>query len=122
MLPFVTTFLVDSAQGFTPMRVRKGKKGLVSTYSDNFAVEVISHGLPRNVMVEKNNEEETSTWNLRKEGGWEEYKELTEKCAYKVEEIVNNSDISIEECMKKIDKVNNMVKFGSFGKTRKNQH
>ena len=44
MVPFVTTFLVDKEQDFTPMRVRRTKKGVTSTYSDHFSLELSSLG------------------------------------------------------------------------------
>ena len=119
LLPFVTTFRVDSTRAFTPMRVRKNKKSLVSTYSDHFAIEVVLQGLPRAGVSEGTSDRESCTWNLRKEGGWQEYKEQTEKVASIVEDIIKDDDISIEECMTKTEKVNNKVKFTAFGKTRK---
>ena len=38
-----------------------------------------------------------------------------------VESIIEDGDISVDECMKKIDNLNNKVKFTAFGKTRKTQ-
>ena len=58
-------------------------------------------------------------WNLKKEGGWIEYLKHTEAAADKIESIVDAEDLSIEDCMNKIDCVNNKIKFSSFGKTRK---
>ena len=98
------------------MRVRRSKKGLVSTYSDHFSVEIVFSDLPRAGKLGEEETEKGSVWNLRKEGGWEKYKNETEKVAQKVVDIVEKSELSIEECMKEIETVNNKVKFVSFGK------
>ena len=103
------------------MRVQKSKKGFISTYLDNFSIKIVFSGLPRARSSEKENQEEKSAWNLRKEGGWDEYKKQTENIATKIVDIVQDNTKSIEKCMKEIDAVNNKVKFASFGKTRKTE-
>ena len=118
LVPFVNTFNVDKEQEFTPMRVRRTKKGVTSSYSDHFSVEVIFKGLQRAGRMEQEEEEETCTWNLRKLGGWEEYENQTNMVASQLERIVEDDHISIDECMRKIDNLNNKVKFTAFGKTR----
>ena len=44
LLPFVTSFLVDSRQEFT---LRKIKNGLKSTFTDHYSLEVVLLSLPR---------------------------------------------------------------------------
>ena len=56
--------------------------------------------------------------NLKKEGGWDEYKKQTEKKATRIVDMVENSK-TVEDNMKEIEAVNDKVKFASFGKTRK---
>lgn len=48
-----------------------------------------------------------------------EYQKDTAAAAGKIQNIVDNVDISIEDCMTKIESVNNKIKFTSFGKTSK---
>ena len=71
--------------------------------------------------METEEEEEKCTWNLKKVGGWEEYEKQTHMVPNKVEEIIENENISINECMKRIENLDNKVKFTAFGKTRKIQ-
>ena len=115
LVPFVTTFLIDKEQQFTPMRGRKTKNGIKSTYSDHFSVELIFTGLQRAGRADQEEEEERSDWNLRKIGGWEEYEKQTDNIASKVESILENEDISVDERMRRIEKVDNKAKFAAFG-------
>ena len=62
-----------------------------------------------------------SAWNLKMEGGWKEFKKETEAVAEKVKDTVEDETLSVEECMGKINAIENKVKFKSFGKTRKTQ-
>ena len=117
LLPFVTDFQVDKEQKFTPRRLRKTKKGIVSTYSDHFSLEVQLSGLPR--ATESNKSKEAgSSWNLKKEKGFENYKEETKKIAGRINYIIKDNSLDIEECMTKIDAENNKAKWAAFGKTR----
>ena len=118
LLPFLTTFLVDSDQKFTPRRMRRTRKGLKSIYSDHYSLELVLTGLPR-ARREKEQERESCTWNLRKEGGWERFKELTEVANVRVQTVLDDENATVEECMKKIKAIENKVKFQAFGKTRK---
>ena len=91
----------------------------MSAYSDHYSVEVVIGGLPRATRQKITIEEDKCTWNLQKEGGWEEYKKQTDKMSSKMTDIVEDDTLTIEDCMKEVDKVNNKVKFSAFGKTRK---
>ena len=118
LLPFVTTFQVDSQQEFTPKRVRKIKNGLKYTFSDHYSIEVVLSNLPRASKV-KEPEQEICTWNLKKEGGWERFSKLTEANKDKVDDVVSDKTTTIEEKMKMFNTIDRKVKFQSFGKTRK---
>ena len=63
-----------------------------------------------------------STWNLRKPGGWDTYKDLSDKAADKIESMIKEDNQSIDEVMDKILKVEKEIKFTSFGKTRMSVH
>ena len=83
LAPFVSNFVVDSKQEFTPRRVRRSKKKVISTFSDHFSIEVVLSNLTRaGKVMEKQSKGET-TWNLRKEGGWEMFEKETEAVAEK---------------------------------------
>ena len=58
------------------------------------------------------------THNLRRPGGWDIYKELTEKASDAIEEIAVNEELDINTVMKKIEVIDNQVKFEAFGQTR----
>jgi hypothetical protein len=44
----------------------------------------------------------------------------TDESAEQVNEIVNNTEHSIEEVMEKVIKIENKIKVSAFGKTRRN--
>ena len=52
-----------------------------------------------------------------KPGAWEAYEKLTEDKADKIEKIIEDADIDIENVMKGIDKIDTKIKFQVFGKT-----
>ena len=112
--PFINTVVVDREQEFTPRRVRRTRKGITSTYSDHYALEVEFVGLPRAGRREVEQEEERCTWNFKKAGGWERYAEETSAVAEMVAEIIEDETLTIEECMRRVNKVNDKVKFGAF--------
>ena len=60
---FVKSFQVDKEQKFTPRRLRKTKKGVVSTYSDHFSLEVQFSGFLR-AEGSKECKEPGCSWNL----------------------------------------------------------
>ena len=114
---FVKSFQVDKEQRFTPRRLRKTKKGIVSTYSDHFSLEVEFSGFPR---AGSSNEpkEAGCSWNLKKEKGFEKYKVETKKIAVNIDNIIGDEKLTIEECMKRIEAENDKAKWAAFGKTR----
>ena len=114
LLPFVKSVLIDKNQKFTPRRIVRRNKKFVSVYTDHFPIEVILAGMPRR----KTLCEKSSTWNLGKPEGWKVYKELTDKAAAKIEDIVNNNNIEMDNAVKQIETINKDIKFVAFGKTR----
>ena len=69
LAPFVSTFAVDSKKEFTPRRVRRSKKKVISTFSDHFSIEVVLSNLTRAGKVMEEQSRGETAWNLRKEGG-----------------------------------------------------
>ena len=64
-------------------------------------------------------DKEESAWNLKKEGGWDMYRKQSDDKAAKIQDITENNDLPIEDCMKRINSLNNKIKYAAFGKTRK---
>ena len=62
--------------------------------------------------------ETTSSLNMNTPGGWEEYKRLTEAAGVKINKIIENDDLSVEEISDVIEKIEIKIKFKSFGKTK----
>ena len=82
-------------------------------YSDHFTCVIKFEKLPKK---ETEKEEKVVMWNLTKENGWKNYKELLEKSSSKLLELVENEELSIEDIMKKMDAIQTKVKFQAFGK------
>ena len=116
LLPFVQRVVVDEKQEFTPFRVVKRKAGITSCFSDHFSFKVILGGMPSTKQLKKIKE---TVWNLNKLGGWDEYKNKTDEVSNQVIEIVDDENYTIDEVMKRVQKVEDKVKFAAFGKTRK---
>ena len=60
----------------------------------------------------------TSCWNLKKPGGCQAYKDLSDKAAERMELIIKDETLPIDEVMEKIESVEKEIKFAAFGKTR----
>ena len=100
LVPFVGSVIVDVDRKFTPRRVIRRKKKVTTIYSDHFSLMVELKGMPRTQSL---NQQE-SRWNMGKPGGWEAYEKLTDEKADKIEKIIEDSDINIENVIKEIDK------------------
>ena len=59
-----------------------------------------------------------TVWNLKKLGGWEKYKKKTDDVSDQVKNIIANENYSIDEVMKKVQKIEEKVKFAAFGKPK----
>ena len=113
ILPYLTKMVIDIDQKITPRRVTKPKKGIKSTFSDHYSLKIQFRGIPRKQQREK----PKPTWNLNKPDGWLTYKSKSDKEAAKIESIVEKED-NIDTVMKKVEVINNKLKFQSFGKTK----
>ena len=80
-------------------------------------MEVNLAAMPRRNLKTENR----STWNLRNPGGWEIYKDLSDKAADKVEKLVDNDNLEIDEVMGKVMTIEKEIKFASFGKHNRSQ-
>ena len=114
LLPYVTLVWVDRERKFTPRRVLRSKKKIKTIYTDHFPVKVELSGIPRR----KGDNKPEPTWNLGKPGGWDLYEKLTDKAAEKVKAIAEDPNTNIESKMKKVESIENKIKFTAFGKTK----
>ena len=111
--PHVANLLIDSEKQFTPARVVRRNGAAREIYTDHFSTLLTLRNLPRgNDMVEGRR----TMWNLSKEGGWKKYEELTNEYGEKIVKVVTNEELSIEEAMKRFEKIHDKIKFRSFGK------
>ena len=114
LLPYVRRIMIDSNRTFAPRRAVIRKGSLATTFTDHHPI-LVELEMPR---VEESKEKPKSTWNTRKPGGWEIYKELTNKMARQIEVIADNESLEDDEVMEKIDKLQTKIKFQAFGKTK----
>ena len=106
---------VDSSRRITPKRViaRRGK--MTVRHTDHFSLEI------KLKMPEKAEEKKNKTlWNLKKPGGWETYEKLTDDIAVDLEQIIEDEDKDIDTVLRRIDELQEKVKFKSFGKSKVN--
>ena len=116
MLPYVTGMRVDSSRRITLKRVTVSRRGKMTVkHTDHFALE-IKLKMPEKPAENKN----TAVWNLRKPGGWETYKKLTDDIAEDLEKLVENNDIDIDTIVRRADDIQERVRFKAFGKTKTN--
>ena len=92
---------------------KDGKKFLVKP--DHYTIILKFKDIPTNRDNLENKDE--ARFNLKKDGGWDSYKELTENCE-ELLAIVNDNEATIEEIYERFDKIHKKIKFKSFGKTR----
>ena len=59
-----------------------------------------------------------STWNLKKTKAWDVYKEVSNKYADKLEEVIEDRNLNMEEVIKKAEKLQDAIKYTAFGKTK----
>ena len=98
--PYLKRIVIDVEHNFAPARLRMvaGRKRLV--YSDHYPIVVEFEKLPKGWIAN----ETASSWNMNTPGGWEEYERLTEAASVKINEIVENYDLSVKEMSDLIEK------------------
>ena len=113
LLPYIKMMKVDSKREFTPVRVttRRGRMTLRPT--DHFSL-LVELWLPRKEKSQKR----PTMWNKKKPGGWEAYKEMTDAAQSKIEQVIEDEEIAIEEVMMKLDKIQEKIKHATLGKTK----
>ena len=110
--PFIESLIIDSNREHTMKRAVFKNGKFCITYSDHFTLILKMKNLPRN----HTRKEKQIRWNLKKQGGWELYKELAEEKSDKMIEVIDDTSKSIEEVVKKFERMHNDIKFEAFGK------
>ena len=111
--PHVLSLRIDSEREMAVARaVKQGGKARL-TYSDHFSCLLELKNLPRR--SNKNRGTMKAVWNLGKQGGWEAYKNLTQRASQKIEAVMS-SDSCIEEKIDRFYKIHEKIKFRAFGK------
>ena len=82
-------------------------------YPDHFPVILTLFNLPRK---QEQKEEKQERWNLARVGGWEKYKEISNKSENKLLEMIENEENTIQEIYEKFEKAHIKMKFSAFGK------
>ena len=54
--------------------------------------------------------EKTTKWNLKKPGGWDKYKEVSDKYAEEIEKVVEDTDLGADNMFKKIGNMQDKMK------------
>ena len=112
--PYVRMFMIDSDKKYAPRRAVKNRGALGVTYTYHYPILMVLE-MPRTEETPKKPE---ASWNTLKTGGWEKYKELSNKMADKINAITENEDLEVEEVMTLVEKIQTKMKFSSFGKTK----
>ena len=115
LMPFVTKVEIDSKQQYCAKKVVRSAKGNEkSIRSDHYPLIVLLENIP----LAKLSEPKESSWNVMKPGRWDLYKLALEEETEKIQNIVEDQNISEEVVMKKIDAITDRIKFKAFGKTK----
>ena len=112
--PYISSLLVDKKRDHAPCRVARKQGRLSLVPSDHYPIILKLKNLPKQKMMRVT----TSQWNLKKSDGWDRYKAMTEERKVEANKVIENPDISIEEVMKEIDKLQDGIKHKAFGKSK----
>ena len=105
---------IDHKKEFAPARaiMVNGKKKLI--YSDHHPIVVEFENLPKGWKAT----DKSVSWNRNKPGGWECYKDMTEKACVNIDRLIENEELTNEEVAVNIEKIETKIKFQAFGKTK----
>ena len=105
LLPHVSKLRIDSAREMAVARAVTCGEKYKMVYSDHFTCVLTLSDLPR---AQVRREEKKVVWNLAREGGWEEYKVLTDKYSDKLEKEIEKGEY-IEEKMKRFNQIHEKI-------------
>ena len=117
--PYISKLFIDSKRKLGLARGVKDNGICKMVYPDHFPALITFTNLP---IRQKMKEEKLTKWNLAKNEGWKKYEELTDKYSEKLNDIVENEQLSIQVKYDKMTKIMEKIKFKAFGKvTLKNK-
>ena len=113
--PYIAKLIIDSKREMTVSRPTKKKGKHKNVFSDHYSGLLLLENLPRKKEIVQKKE---IKWNFAKEGGWESYKDITEKPKKDMEENIENDEISVEEAFQRVKKMHEKIKYKAFGKVK----
>ena len=112
--PFLESMTVDTEFKYGPARVRKVNNKLKKIHSDHFPMVVRFQNLPTKRIVTT----KAGRWKLNVPEGWKSYQRLSDKISGKMDDIIDNKALSIEEVTKKVEALHTKIQFQAFGKSK----
>ena len=114
LLPYIKMVLIDSGRLYAPRSAIKMGGGVGVVFTDHYPI-LLELEMPS---AEHSIKKPKSSWNTMKPGGWDKYKELSDKMAEKINRIVADEGLEDEIVMRKVDKIQEKIKFIAFGKSK----
>ena len=98
---YLKRILIDVEHKYALARLRMvaGRKRLV--YSDHYPIVVEFEILPKGWIAT----ETASSWNMNKPEDWKTYERLTEASSEKINNIIENNELNIEETSEMVEKI-----------------
>ena len=111
--PYITNLTIDKERKMAVYRVIKTKKSYKKVFSDHYSCLLTMKNLPCQPAGSKT---KMVKWNLKKDNGWESYKKISDELSHKIEKIVENNELTVQEMTNRVEKVHNKIKYMAFGK------
>ena len=111
--PYISKLLIDSDRKMAVFRVTKSQGKYKKVFSDHYSCLLTISSLP---FQQAGRGEKQVRWNLAKKDGWQKYKELSDQNSSKLNKIIEDEDLTMQEIMDKVDKVQEKIKYKAFGK------
>ena len=112
LMPFIKRLVIDNQRKYAMKRIVYKDGKFKNTFTDHYTLILYMSDLPGKSF----RSEKVTRWNLRKEGGWEKYKELGESISQKLIDIAEDKNSPVEEVADKFNKLSDDIKFKAFGK------
>ena len=119
LLPYVDKLIIDKDRKITPARAIKSKGKYKLAYTDHFSMLLTMNNLPKKKEIKQ---KKRKVWNLAKENGWKLYREISNEFSDKLNKVIDDEELNIEETMRKFDKIHNDIKYKAFGKVTLNNN
>ena len=106
LLPYIEKLEIDSEREFTPARAVKEKGKYKKVFTDHFSSLLTLKNLPKK---KENNSKKKTVWNFSKENGWEDYKITSDKLSEKVDNLVENQELTVQEVINKFEVIHEKI-------------